>query len=176
MNKPTLLLMAPVATRSGYGSRSIDIAYSLIKSERYNVKIWNTRWGNTPMNALDSNNPKHKAILDCLMTEPQLPTQPELFVQITVPNEFQRIGKYNIGITAGIETTIASGPWIEGCNRMDLVLTSSEHSKKVFEQSVWMKQNSQTGQQEGQMRLTTPIEVLFEGVDLDTYGLVEWID
>lgn len=169
MNKPVLLLMAPVATLSGYGARSRDIAYSLIKSDKYDVKIWNTRWGSTPMNALDPQNEKHKAILDCLMTEPQLPAQPEVFVQITVPNEFQRLGKYNIGITAGIETTLAAAPWIEGCNRMDLVLTSSEHSKKVLEESVWMRHNQQTKQPEGELKLTTPIEVLIEGVDLDVY-------
>lgn len=168
-DKPTLLLMAPVCTVSGYGARSRDIAYSLIKSEKYNVKIWNTRWGNTPMNALESSNPKHKMILDCLLTEPKLDTQPEIFIQITVPNEFQRLGKFNIGITAGIETTIASAPWIEGCNRMDLVLTSSEHSKEVLKNSGWMKHDQQTNQPMGEIKLEKPIEVLFEGIDLDIY-------
>jgi len=176
MSKPVALLMAPVATVSGYGARSRDIAYSLIKSGKYDVKIWNTRWGSTPMNALDSTNPKHKAIMDCLMTEPQLAAQPELFIQITVPSEFQRIGKYNIGITAGIETTIASAPWIEGCNRMDLVLVSSEHAKDVFEQSTWQRVNEQTKQPEGELKLTTKVEVLFEGVDLETYYQTNELD
>ena len=168
-DKPTLLIMAPVATRSGYGSRSVDIAYSLIKSGKYNVKIWNTRWGSTPMNALSPENPKHKMILDCLMTEPRLDQQPDIFVQITVPNEFQRIGKYNIGITAGIETTIASAQWVEGCNNMDLVLVSSEHSKKVLQESAWMKHDQNTKQPIGEIKLNKPIEVIFEGVDLETY-------
>ena len=161
--------MAPVATLSGYGARSRDIAYSLINSGKYDVKIWNTRWGTTPMNALDPENVKHKMILDCLMAEPNLPAKPDIFIQITVPNEFQRLGTYNIGITAGIETTIAAGPWIEGCNQMDLVLTSSEHSKKVFEESVWEKRDQKTNQVIGQLKLEKPIEVLFEGVDLETY-------
>jgi hypothetical protein len=169
MSKTTVLLMAPVATVSGYGARSRDIAHSLIKSGKYDVKIWNTRWGSTPMNALDPNNPKHKSILDCLITNPQLPAQPDIFIQITVPNEFQRLGKYNIGMTAGIETTVASAPWIEGCNRMDLVLTSSEHAKKVLQDSAWMMHDPQTKQPVNQLKLNKPIEVLFEGVDLDTY-------
>jgi glycosyltransferase involved in cell wall biosynthesis len=121
------------------------------------------------MNALDPENVKHKIILDCLMVEPNLPAKPDIFIQITVPNEFQRLGTYNIGITAGIETTIAAGPWIEGCNQMDLVLTSSEHSKKVFEESVWEKRDQKTNQVIGQLKLEKPIEVLFEGVDLETY-------
>ena len=169
MNKPTLLLVAPVGTVSGYGARSRDIAYSLIKSDKYDVKIWGTRWGNTPMNALDPENPKHKLIIDRLLDNPQLSQQPDINIQITVPNEFQKFGKYNIGITAGIETTIAAAPWIEGCNRMDLVLVSSEHAKKVLSESSWYKHDEQTKQMVGQIALTTPIEVLFEGVDLETY-------
>lgn len=169
MNKPVLLLVAPVTTTSGYGARSRDIAYSLIKSDKYDVKIWGTRWGNTPMNALDPENPKHKLIIDRLLDNPQLPQQPDINIQITVPNEFQKFGKYNIGITAGIETTIAAAPWIEGCNRMDLVLVSSEHAKKVLSESKWYKHDEQTKQMVGEIALTTPIEVLFEGVDLETY-------
>jgi hypothetical protein len=53
-------------------------------------------------------------------------------MQITVPNEFQPVGKYNIGCTAGIESTVAPGDWIEGCNRMDLVLGSSNHTIDVL--------------------------------------------
>jgi hypothetical protein len=121
------------------------------------------------MNALDPHNEKDKMILDCMLGDPNLKEQPDIYIQITVPNEFQRVGKFNIGITAGIETTLAAAPWIEGCNRMDLVLTSSEHSKKVLQESVWQKVNKQTQQPEGQITLQKPIEVLFEGVDLDVY-------
>ena len=66
--------------------------------------------------------------------QPQLTQQPDIWAQITVPNEFQKIGKYNIGITAGIESTIAPGEWIEGCNRMDLILGSSNHTIDVLKQ------------------------------------------
>lgn len=173
MSKPLLLISAPVTTQSGYGHRSRDIAYSLIKSEKYDVKIWPTRWGNTPMNALNPNNEKHKLIQQHLLTQPQLNTQPDIYITITVPNEFQRIGKYNIGITAGIETTIAAAPWIEGCNRMDLILVSSQHSKKVLQESSWQKVNSATQQPEGILKLERPIEVLFEGVDLDVYNHID---
>lgn len=175
MNKPTLLLQAPVTTVSGYGARSRDIALALIESDKYDIKIWPTRWGNTPMNALDPSNAKHKLIIDRILTSPQLQAQPEIYVQITIPNEFQKVGKYNIGITAGIETTIAAAQWIEGCNRMDLVLTSSEHSKKVLEQSLWQRMNNETKQQEGELKLTTPIQVLFEGVDLEKYMKLETV-
>ena len=54
-------------------------------------------------------------------------------MQITIPNEFNPIGKYNIGCTAGIESTGCDVTWIEGVNRMDMTWTSSKHSKGVFE-------------------------------------------
>jgi hypothetical protein len=169
MQKPLLLLMAPVNTVSGYGARSRDIAHALIASDKYDVKIWPTRWGSTPQNYLNVLDEKDVLILDRCLSNPQLNQQPDVFIQITVPNEFQRIGKFNIGITAGIETTIASAPWIDGCNRMDLVLTSSEHSKRVLQESVWERRDQQTGQPAGTLQLERPIEVLFEGVDLTKY-------
>jgi glycosyltransferase involved in cell wall biosynthesis len=89
-------------------------------------------------------------------------------MQITIPNEFQSIGKYNIGVTAGMETTLVSGPWVEGCNRMNLVLTSSTFAKGVFENSKYEIKNAQ-GINQGNLELKTAIEVIFEGVDLNKY-------
>ena len=169
MQKPLLLLMAPVNTVSGYGARSRDIAHALIVSDKYDVKIWPTRWGATPQNYLNNQDEKDKLIIDRCLANPQLDQQPDVFIQITVPNEFQRIGRYNVGITAGIETTIAAAPWIEGCNRMDLVLTSSEHSKQVFLDSTWQKHDQNTKELVGTLKIEKPMEVLFEGVDLTKY-------
>jgi hypothetical protein len=90
-----------------------------------------------------------------------------------VPSEFQKVGKYNIGITAGLETTIVPADWVEGVNRMDLVLVSSEHSKKAFLDSKFQKMNEQTKQIEGIIEIKTPIEVLFEGIDTDIYKYLD---
>jgi glycosyltransferase involved in cell wall biosynthesis len=103
----------------------------------------------------------------------QLPKQPEIWAQVTIPSEFQSIGKYNIGFTAGIETTIAPADWIEGCNRMDLNIVSSEHSKQVFLNSTFEKRHRQTNALEGVIKLEKPIEVLFEGVNTDIYKVLE---
>jgi hypothetical protein len=43
--------------------------------------------------------------------------KPNVWIQITVPNEFQPIGDYNIGVTAGVETTIMPPECLEGMNR-----------------------------------------------------------
>lgn len=167
--KPLIFISCPIDTFSGYGARSRDIALALIKSEKYNVQITPQRWGSTPFGFLQADNPDHKLIMDCIWRQPQLPKQPDIWIQITVPNEFQPIGKFNIGITAGIETTICAAPWIEGLNRMNLNLVSSEHAKKVFQESRFEKRNTQTQQVESVVELTAPVEVLFEGVNTNIY-------
>jgi len=171
--KPLFAISCPIDTFSGYGARSRDIVLSLIKSGKYDIKILSQRWGNTPFGFLQENNPDHKLMLDCIQQTPQLPRQPDIWAQITVPNEFQPMGKFNIGITAGIETTLCAAPWIEGMNRMNLNLVSSEHAKKVFQDSRFEKRNSQTQQIESLIELKAPIEVLFEGADLSKYKAVD---
>jgi glycosyltransferase involved in cell wall biosynthesis len=167
--KPLIFISCPIDTFSGYGARSRDIALSLIKSKEYEIKILPQRWGATPFGFLKSENPDHKLIIDCIWPNPQLPKQPDCWIQITVPNEFQPIGKFNIGITAGIETTICAAPWIDGINRMNLTLVSSEHAKKVFENSVFEEKDNNTQQVVRSIKVEKPIEVLFEGVDTNIF-------
>lgn len=161
--KPVCVIRAPCATRSGYGDMSRDIIRHFIEYGKYDVKIVSVNWGETPMNALDPSNPKDKMILDRILNGP-LNKQPELFVTITIPAEFEVVGKYNIGITAGIETTAASPEWIQACNRMDVVFTISEHSKNVFHSSKYI-QRDQNGRDLGAVELQKPVEVLHNCID-----------
>ena len=173
--KQLVIISCPIDTYSGYGARSRDIASALIKSEKYEVKILPQRWGATPFGFLQPNNPEHKQIIDCIWNQPQLPRQPDVWIQITVPNEFQAVGKFNIGITAGIETTVCAPQWVDGINRMNLTLVSSEHAKKVFENSSFEEKNNQTGQIIRKIQVEKPIEVLFEGVNTDIYKKLDKI-
>jgi len=167
--KPLLFISCPVETMSGYGARSRDIVRAILKYDKYDVRVLSQRWGNTAYNALDLNNPDDKILYDLIWKEQQLPKQPDVWIQITVPNEFQPVGKFNIGITAGIETTICDPSWIEGINRMNLTLVSSNHAKKTFEESAFEKKDPKTEQILGVVKLEKPIEVLFEGADLNKY-------
>jgi hypothetical protein len=173
MSKNSCVIYAPVDTLSGYGSRSRDTVKSIIelKKEEWDIKIIPCGWGNTPNGFIDEN-PEWQ-FLNQYFINGQLTSQPDIFIWITVPSEFQKVGKYNIGITAGLETTIVPGDWIEGVNRMDLVLVSSEHSKKAFMESKFQRVNDKTKQVEGTVEVTTPIEVLFEGIDTDIYKYLD---
>jgi glycosyltransferase involved in cell wall biosynthesis len=174
--KPLFFISCPIDTYSGYGARSRDIVKALLKSDKYDIKIIPQRWGNTPFGFLQADNPEHKQILECIWGQPQLPRQPDVWMQITVPNEFQAIGKFNIGVTAGIETTVCDATWIEGVNRMDLTLVSSQHAKRVFANSVFEQRDKNQGNQVvGEIKLNKPVEVLFEGVDTNIYQKLDKI-
>ena len=170
--KPVFVISCPIDTYSGYGARSRDIVKAIIKTDKYDVKILPQRWGATPWNFIEDHKDEWGFLQPHILTEPKLTQQPEIWAQITIPNEFQPVGKYNIGITAGIETTAVKGEWVEGCNRMNLVITSSEFAKKTFESMNYEIKNQQ-GQLQGNLKLTTPIEVLFEGANTDLYKVIE---
>lgn len=171
--KNTCVIYAPIDTLSGYGSRARDTVKSIIqlKKDEWDIKIISCGWGNTPTGFIESN-PEWHFLSKHILTQ-QLASQPDIFIWITIPNEFQKVGKYNIGITAGLEIDIVPGDWVEGCNRMDLVLTSSEHSKKAFQNSKYQRVNDKTKQVEGILELTSPVEVIFEGIDLNVYKHLE---
>ena len=164
--KPVFVISSPFDTYSGYGARSRDVIKAIVETDKYDVKLLSQRWGNTPF-GFCKDNPEWSFLLE-LVTPMPLTEQPEIWTQISVPNEFQPVGKYNIGITAGIETTLAPGEWIDGCNKMNLILTSSEHSKSVFMSSEFEKRNAEK-ELLGKTKLETPIEVLFEGANTDVY-------
>jgi len=167
MSKPIFTISAPFDTYSGYGARSRDIIKSIIKSDKYNVKLLSQRWGNTPWEFIKDHKEEWGFLTNYLFTPQDQQTRPDIWMQITVPNEFQPMGKYNIGVTAGMETTLVDASWVEGINRMDINFVSSEHSKASFLNSQYEKQEN--GQRVGVVKVEKPIEVLFEGANLDIY-------
>ena len=169
MSKPLVLVTGPVATRSGYGAHSRDICRSLISMDKYNVKIFPVRWGNTPQNALNDEDPNDKVIIDRLMTDVSLEKQPDVHIHVVIPNEFQPMAKYNIGITAGIETTACPPEWIEGMNRMDLNIVPSKFTKETLQNMSYDRVDEQSKEKIGELKVNKPIEVLFEGTDTNIF-------
>jgi len=170
--KPLFVISCPIDTYSGYGSRSRDLVKSIIELDKYEVKIMPQRWGNTPWNFIEDH-VEWLFLKQYMLTTPQLPKQPEIWAQVTVPNEFQPIGKYNIGFTAGIETTVCAPEWIDGVNRMDITLVSSNHAKQVFENTTFEQKDQQSNQVVRIIKLEKPVEVLFEGADIEKYYPLE---
>jgi glycosyltransferase involved in cell wall biosynthesis len=166
--KPLCVVSCPLDTFSGYGARSRDFVKALIqlKDSEWDIKIMPQRWGDCPWNFLSQDDPLRQRFIGGVNPN----KRPDVWIQITVPNEFQPVGHFNIGISAGIETTIYPGEFIEGNNRMNLNLVSSEHSKQVALATNFEKRDNNTQQVLGQLKVEKPTEVLFEGLDLEKYN------
>ena len=172
MSKPRFVISCPFDTYSGYGARSRDIVKAIIELDKYKVELLPQRWGETSWGFCKDHPEweflyKHKASADWQKSKP------ELWMQITIPNEFQPVGKYNIGLTAGIEATACKAEWIEGLNRMDINWVSSNFAKQTFEQMSYDQKDQRTGQIVRKIKLEKPVEVIFEGVDLTTYKSIK---
>ena len=163
--KKLCVVSCPIATRSGYGARSRDFVRALIeqKGDEWDIKILSQRWGDLSMNALT---PDDKDLTSRMINK--LEQKPDVWFQITIPNEFTPVGHFNVGVSAVIETSDATAEFIEGCNRMDLTIVSSEHSKKTLS-AVYDKLNEQTKEKVGELKIEKPVEVLFEGYDTKIY-------
>ena len=168
MSKPIVLYRGPVETRSGYGAHARDVLYALRSLNKFDIVIDSCAWGSTSMTALEEGNEYHNWIKQNIVT--QLNGVPDVYMQVTVPNEFKRMGKFNIGITAGIETTVAPKEWVDGCNNMDMVIATSTFSRDVLLSTVYNENEKNSNRLIKQHKIEKPVNVLFEGVDLTIYN------
>jgi len=163
--RQNLVISCPATSRSGYGDHARDLIRSLLAMDKFNIQVMDQRWGNCPRNALSKDDIISKLILPL----GPMNSQPDIWIQVTVPNEFQPIGKqYNIGITAGMETDKVAPEWIEGCNKMDMIIVPSHHSKVVFQQTTFENKDNRE-----KLSLQKPIHVLFEGLDIDVFDKID---
>ena len=85
--KPLCVVSCPIDTFSGYGARSRDFVRALIKVRNdWDIKILPQKWCDTPWNFLSEDDPLKKLFI------PTFEFQPDVWFQITVPNEFQPVG------------------------------------------------------------------------------------
>lgn len=173
MNKLTCVVSCPIDVISGYGARSRDFVKALIKAkgDEWDIRILSQRWGECPYGALDRNAPEDVDLLSRIL--PQMERQPDIWFQITIANEFQAVGKVSIGVSALVETTILPAELLEGLNRMDFNIVSSNFVKETAQKTSFDRLDQNTKQKQGTIQLSKPVEVLFEGVDTTKYKRLE---
>lgn len=151
-----VVIASPVATQSGYGHHAREIITNIIekRDSEWDIKLISLPWGHTPF-TYPITADWQRRIIPLPLTE-----QPDMWIQITVPNEFQAVGKVNIGVTAGTEGDICPADWIDKINQMQVVIVPSQFTKTVFEN---------TAKQHGK-HITTNIQVVPEYFDETVYG------
>lgn len=170
MRKLKVLLKAPVLVNAGYGVHSQMIYKALKENPNFDLFVESISWGTCSFSLEDSE--FYRELRGRVEFTQQALSQGlsdfDLFIHVTVPNEFERKGRVNVGITAGIETDKVSPQWLQKCNEMDLIIVPSEHSKKSFQDTVVDWNNEKTGET-GVLTLTTPIQVVHEGVESEMF-------
>ena len=152
MSKPRFVISCPFDTYSGYGARARDIVKAIIELDKYKVELVPQKWGETSW-GFCQDHPEWNFLIKYTVQKNWQQTKPDIWMQITIPNEFQPVGKYNIGLTAGIEATACKPEWVEGLNRMNLNLVSSNFAKETFSRMTYDKKDPRTGQIVSQLKL-----------------------
>ena len=144
--KQKIVVRGPVLSQSGYGEQA-RFALRALKSREdlFDIYIIPIPWGQT---GWISANDEARKWIDKKIAEAHVYTQNggqfDISLQITIPNEWQRMAPVNVGYTAGIETTKVAPVWLQKANEMDRIIVVSDHAKKVFEDTVYHKQSDGT--------------------------------
>jgi len=156
-----ILVVGPALSRSGYGEQCRFALRALRAYEdRFDIFLKNINWGQTGW-VVDFS--EEREWLDGLLlktTQYMEQKGPfDISLQVTIPNEWQKIAPVNIGYTAGIECDRIAPIWIEKSNLMDRVIVVSNHAKHGFEQTSYNATNNQTGES-FLFKNTTPVTVV----------------
>ena len=155
-------MRAPVLTRSGYGEHGRYLIRALRENyeDMLDIYIIPITWGETGWIASDD---EERKWLDERINETgkyaQAGGQFDISIQVTIPNEWERMAPINIGVTAGIESTKVAPVWLEKANTMDRVITISEHSKRGFTETKYDGHNAHTGESMV-LSCTTPVDIV----------------
>jgi len=160
--KQKVILKGPLLTRSGYGEHARFVLGSLRScSEMFEIFIQPLQWGQTSwLNESSEERLWIDRTIEKTIAYMQQGGQFDISVQVTIPNEWQKMAPYNVGVTAGIETTRVAAQWLVKANEMDKIIVVSEHSKRTFAETLYtMTRDDGTGN-EMRLKLETPIEVV----------------
>ena len=156
-----ILVRGPALSRSGYGEQTRFALRSLrSQQDKFDIYLITTGWGATSWITEDN---EEREWLDGLIHKTieyvNNKGQFDASLQVTIPSEWERLAPYNVGYTAGIETTKLSPKWVESSFIVDKIIVPSEHSRAVFETTSWTGRDPRTNQ-EHVVSCQKPVEVV----------------
>jgi glycosyltransferase involved in cell wall biosynthesis len=162
--KKKVIVKAPALSASGYGEHARFVLRSLrAKEELFDIYLHNIVWGKTSWIFEDS---EERRWIDSLIGKTssyiqQTGGQPQfdISLQVTIPNEFEKIAQKNIGITAGIEVNKISPDWIYKANEMDRIIVVSNHAKYGFDNTSYPLLDDQKNHV-ADLKCETPVDVV----------------
>ena len=138
MKMKKVLLRGPSLTQSGYGVHCRQIASWLLSKKDVSVKFQALPWGDTPwiINSNFGDGLIGKIMENTVEVSTIQPREYDVTFQLQLPNEWDKnLGKFNVGLTAGVESDICHPDWVTACNKMDVVVVPSSHTANCFSNS-----------------------------------------
>lgn len=129
-----ILLRAPLLTSSGYGVHSRQVFEWLSSIENVELDVECLNWGMTPWLL---NGEYENGLIKKIMQHSKKVTPPyDITFQLQLPDEWDpKLGKFNIGMSAVVETNRCNPKWIDACNQMNHIVVPSEFTKRVLKRS-----------------------------------------
>lgn len=156
-----IIVVGPALSQTGYGEQCRFALRSLMSEpERFDVYLKPTNWGNSSwLLPTDSD----REWIDSLIKKTGIYLSQgaafDLSLQVTIPNEWEKLTPINIGYTAGIETTKISSLWVEKSRLMDKIITISNHSRNTFVDTVY-EATPNSGGEPFLYKCETPVDVV----------------
>ena len=129
-----VLVRGPLLNSAGYGVHSRQVFSYLEQRNDCTISSQVTPWGICTfyMNGEYENGLISRIINTSHPSESSF----DVSFQVQLPNEWDpTAAKFNVGVTAGVESDLCSIEWVNQINKMDLVIVPSKHTKKTFENS-----------------------------------------
>jgi glycosyltransferase involved in cell wall biosynthesis len=126
-----VVLRAPLLSVSGYGEHSRQIFRWLLSRPDVEVSVQVLNWGNTTWCI---NPAGERGLVGEIMRRSTDKTGSfDYSFQVQLPDEWDPgLAKFNVGVTAGVETTSCYSKWTDKIKTMDAVIVPSEFTKKTF--------------------------------------------
>lgn len=165
--KKKIFVKGPFLSQSGYGEQARFALRALrSREDLFDIYLMPIAWGKT---GWIWKNDEFRQWMDSRILETQIliqkkELQPDMSLQITIPNEFEKMCPINIGYTAGIEATKCSPVWLQKGNDMDKILVVSNHAKNTYKGTTAQAKNEQTGQIVP-YQLMTDVNVVWENTE-----------
>lgn len=133
MRKKTVILRAPLLSISGYGVHSRQI-FKWLLSQDVDLVAQIVPWGSTSW--LINPESEDGLVGEIMKRSREIHGQADVSVQVQLPNEWNpELAKYNVGVSAFVETDVCNPQWLSACNKMDHIVVPSNHAKSTIERT-----------------------------------------
>ena len=126
-----VIVRAPLLSISGYGEHSRQVFEWAKSIPSWEISTHVVNWGNTTWH-LDPD--AEDGIIGQIMSRSTNATTGfDISIQVQLPDEWDaNLARFNIGVTAAVETDKCNPSWVDACNKMNCIIVPSDHVRQTL--------------------------------------------